>query len=116
MKEERAWRDEAVEKWKQLYLAIKTELDDLIQRTYAGDGLLWKAEEYEIQMENMKRELQEKEETINALKAQLASMENQKNKKEREFDMLKQSLRIMSGSNKGSIPVKDKLFKTKYAR
>lgn len=38
MKEERARRDEAVEKWKQLYLAIKTELDDLIQRTY--DGLL----------------------------------------------------------------------------
>lgn len=36
MKEERARRDEAVEKWKQLYLAIKTELDDLIQRTYDG--------------------------------------------------------------------------------
>ena len=36
MKEERARRDEAVEKWKQLYLAIKTELDELIQRTYDG--------------------------------------------------------------------------------
>lgn len=36
MKEERARRDEAVEKWKQLYLAIKNELDDLIQRTYDG--------------------------------------------------------------------------------
>lgn len=36
MKEERARRDEAVEKWKQLYLEIKTELDDLIQRTYDG--------------------------------------------------------------------------------
>lgn len=36
MKEERARRDEAMEKWKQLYLAIKTELDELIQRTYDG--------------------------------------------------------------------------------
>lgn len=36
MKEERARRDEAVEKWKQLYLAIKTELDELIQRTHGA--------------------------------------------------------------------------------
>lgn len=36
MREERARRDEAVEKWKHLYLAIKTELDDLIQRTHNG--------------------------------------------------------------------------------
>lgn len=34
--EERERRDEAVEKWKKLYLAIKTELDDLIQRTHSG--------------------------------------------------------------------------------
>ncbi|RRT85592.1 hypothetical protein B296_00005417 [Ensete ventricosum] len=37
MKEEQARREEAVEKWKQLYLAIKTELDDLIQRTRQGN-------------------------------------------------------------------------------
>lgn len=36
MREERARRDEAVEKWKMLYLAIKHELDDLIQRTHQG--------------------------------------------------------------------------------
>lgn len=36
IKEERGRRDDAVEKWKQLYLAIKNELDDLIQRTYDG--------------------------------------------------------------------------------
>lgn len=36
MREERARRDEAVEKWKHLYLAIKTELDDLIHRTRNG--------------------------------------------------------------------------------
>ncbi|KAH8500138.1 hypothetical protein H0E87_015397 [Populus deltoides] len=34
MREERVWRDEAVDKWKKLYLAIKAELDDLIQKTY----------------------------------------------------------------------------------
>ncbi|XP_051129802.1 uncharacterized protein LOC127250516 [Andrographis paniculata] len=34
--EEMARRDETVEKWKQLYFAIKIELDDLIQRTCQG--------------------------------------------------------------------------------
>ncbi|KAK4266255.1 hypothetical protein QN277_027205 [Acacia crassicarpa] len=115
MKEERVWRDEAVEKWKQLYLAIKSELDDLIQRTY-GDGLLWKAEEDEIQMENLKRELEERDETIQALKAQLGSMENEKNRTEREFDMLRQSLRIINGSGRILVPVKEKLLKSKCGR
>ena len=36
MREERARRDEAIEKWKMLYLAIKHELDDLIKRTHEG--------------------------------------------------------------------------------
>lgn len=31
---ERAMREEAVERWKQLYFAIKNELDDLIHTTY----------------------------------------------------------------------------------
>jgi hypothetical protein len=31
---ERAVREEAVERWKQLYFAIKNELDDLIHTTY----------------------------------------------------------------------------------
>ncbi|XP_027366883.1 uncharacterized protein LOC113873103 [Abrus precatorius] len=115
MKEERARRDEAVEKWKQLYLAIKAELDDLIQRTYDGDGLYWKAEENDIQMENLKREVQEKEETIKVLKAQLVSMEKEKYKKEREFDLLRQSLRIMNGK-KNSIQTKEKLLKTKLGK
>lgn len=35
---ERAVRDEAVEKWKQLYLAIKTELDHLIIHTTSSSG------------------------------------------------------------------------------
>lgn len=36
IQQERARRDEAIEKWKQLYHAIKIELDDLIQRTHNG--------------------------------------------------------------------------------
>ncbi|XVE81500.1 hypothetical protein DITRI_Ditri15bG0069500 [Diplodiscus trichospermus] len=93
MKEERARRDEAVEKWKQLYLAIKTELDDLIQRTH-GDALYWKAEEEEM-IEELKKEVKSKEETIQALKTQLASMEREGYERERELDILRQSLRIL---------------------
>lgn len=36
MREEKARKEVAVEKWKQLYLAIKTELDELILRTNEG--------------------------------------------------------------------------------
>ncbi|KAF5736686.1 golgin subfamily A member 6-like protein 1 [Tripterygium wilfordii] len=92
MREERAWRDEAVEKWKQLYLAIKTELDDLIQRTHIhhGEGLHWRGEE-----EEMKIELKAKEAAMEALKARLASMEQEEYKRAREVDILRQSLRIV---------------------
>lgn len=37
---EKAMRDDAIEKWKQLYFSIKFELDDLIQRTNPGILLL----------------------------------------------------------------------------
>ncbi|MED6136739.1 hypothetical protein PIB30_058582 [Stylosanthes scabra] len=116
MKEERARRDEAVEKWKQLYLAIKTELDDLIQRTYDGDGLYWKAEEKEIQMETMKKELQDKEGTIKDLRSQLDLLEQEKYKKEREFDLLRQSLRIMNGKKCSSVHKKEKIKKSRLGR
>ncbi|KAK9287674.1 hypothetical protein L1049_016112 [Liquidambar formosana] len=102
IKEERARRDEAVEKWKQLYLAIKTELDDLIQRTHQGERLYWKAEE-EDAVEELQRELKAKEETIELLKAQLASKEKEEYKREREVDILRQSLRIMSNKKATSI-------------
>lgn len=42
MREEQALREEAVEKWKGLYLAIKAELDDLILRTHHGKMLFLK--------------------------------------------------------------------------
>ncbi|KAK4258311.1 hypothetical protein QN277_007770 [Acacia crassicarpa] len=112
MKEERARRDEAVEKWKQLYLEIKTELDDLIQRTYDGDGVCWKAKENEVNIQKMKRELEDKEGTIKSLRSELESLEQEKVKKEREFDLLRQSLRIMNGGNKKNVvQTKEKLMK-----
>ncbi|PON94900.1 golgin family A protein [Trema orientale] len=94
MEQERARRDETIEKWKQLYLAIKMELDDLIQRTHEG-GLYWRAEEEDL-AEELKRELQAKEETIKELKSRLTSMEQEMYKRDREVDILRQSLRIMS--------------------
>ncbi|MED6175454.1 hypothetical protein PIB30_078555 [Stylosanthes scabra] len=108
MKEERGRRDEAVEKWKQLYLAIKTELDHLIQRTYD--------EEKEIKMESMKKELQDKEETIKDLRSQLGLLEQEKYKKEREFDLLRQSLRIMNGKKCSSVHKKEKIKKSRLGR
>ncbi|KAE8076173.1 hypothetical protein FH972_014837 [Carpinus fangiana] len=102
MREERARRDEAVEKWKQLYLAIKTELDHLIQRTdRGGDAQYWRAEEEDM-IEELQKEVVAKEETIKALKAQVASIEHEDYRKEREIDILRQSLRIMSSKKMAS--------------
>lgn len=72
-----------------------------------GDGLYWKAEENDIQIEKLRRELHEKEESIKALKAQLVSVEKERYKQEREFDLLRQSLRIMNGK-KNPIQTKEK--------
>ncbi|KAL0366803.1 UNVERIFIED_CONTAM: hypothetical protein Sradi_3570400 [Sesamum radiatum] len=96
LQEEQSRRDEALEKWKQLYFAIKVELDDLISRTHQG-GLsclldvlsdvvsveerliCWKTDEEEM----LNKELQAKEERIEVLQAKLASMEDQEFKRER---------------------------------
>lgn len=43
-------------------------------------------------------------------------MEKEKYKKEREFDLLRQSLRIMNGKNKNSIQTKEKYFKSKLGK
>ncbi|KAL3828325.1 hypothetical protein ACJIZ3_017127 [Penstemon smallii] len=99
IKEEKARRDEAVEKWKQLYFAIKVELDDLIQRTHQEERMCWETGEGYVLME-LKKELRAKEENIEVLQAKLASMEHQEFKREREMDILRQSLRIMSYKKK----------------
>lgn len=100
VQQERARRDEAIEKWKQLYHAIKIELDDLIQRTHNGDGLYWGANE---RTEALQTELLAKEETIKALKEQVASMEQEKYKRVTEIDILRQSLRIMTSKKENQI-------------
>ncbi|KAM5553424.1 hypothetical protein ABKV19_025574 [Rosa sericea] len=120
MKEERARRDDTVEKWKQLYLAIKMELDDLIQRTHCGTGLYWRAEEEDIIVEELKRQLKAKEEIIAGLNSKIVAMEKEQYKGEREIDILRQSLRIMS-SKKTVVQVaknvsKDSQLVKKHAR
>ncbi|KAL2469569.1 hypothetical protein Adt_37705 [Abeliophyllum distichum] len=99
IKEEQARRDETVEKWKQLYFAIKVELDDLIQRTRKEERLCWKSKEEEILLE-LKEDQRAKEEQIEFLQAKLDSMKQQECKREREIDILRQSLRIMSHRKK----------------
>ncbi|KAK6122937.1 hypothetical protein DH2020_043314 [Rehmannia glutinosa] len=81
-------RDETVEKWKQLYFAIKGPVR-------FEKRLCWKTEEQEMLVE-LKRELKAKEEIIEILQSKLAKMEQQESKREREMDILRQSLRIMS--------------------
>ncbi|XP_058201642.1 uncharacterized protein LOC131316338 isoform X3 [Rhododendron vialii] len=114
MREERERRDEAVEKWKRLYLAIKFELDDLIQRTH--QGLYWRAEEEDIVLEELQQELRAKEETIENLHTKLASMEQEKSKSEREIDILRQSLKIMSHKKKPSTSPQEPLKKLAYVK
>ncbi|KAH0739041.1 hypothetical protein KY290_037746 [Solanum tuberosum] len=101
IRNEEARRDEAIEKWKQLYFAIKIELDELIHRTNQGRGLCWKTEQMEL-LEEMHRELKEKEEKIALLKEEIASKEQQELKREREVDILRQSLKIMSYNMKAT--------------
>ncbi|XP_010527177.1 PREDICTED: uncharacterized protein LOC104804567 [Tarenaya hassleriana] len=98
---ERAVKDEAVERWKKLYLAIKNELDDLIQRTY-GQGLHQRPEEEgEKTIQELRQQLKVREETIERLKERIALMEKQQYGKEREIDILRQSLRIISNDSTG---------------
>ncbi|XP_052311177.1 uncharacterized protein LOC7494765 isoform X2 [Populus trichocarpa] len=115
MREERVWRDEAVDKWKKLYLAIKAELDDLIQKTHHGDGLYWRAEEEEM-IEELKMEVKAKEGCIEELKAQLALAKKEEYNRAREVDILRQSLKIMSSRKASSFALsKPKLELVKQA-
>lgn len=61
---------------------------------FVGERLWWGAEDVVIQ--KLKEELKAKEETVEALQAQISAMEDVVAKREREVDILRQSLRIMS--------------------
>ncbi|KAG6764615.1 hypothetical protein POTOM_032092 [Populus tomentosa] len=116
MREERGWRDEAVDKWKKLYLAIKAELDELIQKTHHGDGLYRRAEGEEM-IEELKMEVKAKEGCIEELKAQLALAKKEEHNRAREVDILRQSLKIMSSRKASSFALcKPKLELVKQAR
>ncbi|KAL8104814.1 uncharacterized protein LOC141678363 [Apium graveolens] len=95
IREERLRRDKAVDKWKRLYLAIKTELDHLIKMTHQDERMAWRLEETNL-MNELHRELQVKEDTIEQLWEQFASKEKENWRLEREVDILKQSSRIMA--------------------
>ncbi|GAB2302748.1 hypothetical protein Dimus_036742, partial [Dionaea muscipula] len=47
-------------------------------------------------MQELNQELKAKNEQIHALKAQIAAMEQEEYKRKREFDILRQSLRIIT--------------------
>lgn len=72
----------------------------------AGDAQYWRSEEEDM-IEELQKEVVAKEETIKALKAQLASIEHEDYKKEREIDILRQSLRIMSSKKMASRATKN---------
>lgn len=65
-----------------------------------GDGLYWGADE---RAEALKTELQAKEETIKALKEKVVSMEHEKYERDREIDILRQSLRILTSKKEQQI-------------
>ncbi|KAJ0245499.1 hypothetical protein HA466_0179620 [Hirschfeldia incana] len=117
---ERAVREEAVERWKQLYFTIKSELDDLIHTT-CGETLRQKPHEGGAKntVQELRKEVKVREETIETLKGRIAVMEKQRHGKEREIDLLRQSLRILgssSGKNKApsSAPRNLPTIKTKF--
>ncbi|XP_074562741.1 uncharacterized protein LOC141819299 [Curcuma longa] len=93
--------EEVAGKWKQLYVAIKTELDELIQRTPQGERFYFGSERDMI--ERLQRELKDKEDTMEMLKLRVEAMEQEASKRDREIDILKQSLRILSNKKKSRI-------------
>lgn len=95
MMAEQARKEATVEKWKQLYSAIKDELDELILRTKEGGQLCW-GSELGAMVQSLKRELKAKDEALEALKAKLVAMEGEGARREGQIDILRQSLRILS--------------------
>ncbi|XP_042437697.1 translation initiation factor IF-2-like [Zingiber officinale] len=90
--------EEVAGKWKQLYVAIKTELDELIQRTPQGERFYFGSEQGMIG--RLRKELKTKEDTMETLKSRVKAMEQEASKRDREIDILKQSLRILSNNKK----------------
>lgn len=73
----------------------------VIDSANAGGAFYWKAEEEDF-MEDIRKELKAKDETIEVLRAQLTSMEQNECRRNREMDILRQSLKIMSSKKKAA--------------
>ncbi|VFQ72392.1 unnamed protein product [Cuscuta campestris] len=74
-------------KWKRLYFAIKVELDRLILTTNNDNSTR--------SNRDMEEEVRGKEERIRDLESRIAFLEQQELRRQRELDILRQSLRIM---------------------
>ncbi|KAH7691622.1 Serine-tRNA synthetase type1 N-terminal protein [Dioscorea alata] len=85
----------ALEKWKKLYHEIKLELDHLILHTLLQGEKCSQGDSECLVIEELQKELKAKEETVQALTSRLAAMENENIKKERDIDILRQSLKIL---------------------
>lgn len=72
---------------------------------FAGDSQrLWlTSSEVEV-MEGLQRELQAKEESVEALRARVVGLEKEVTNRERQMDMMRQSLRILSNDKPGQTP------------
>ncbi|CAH8332075.1 unnamed protein product [Eruca vesicaria subsp. sativa] len=115
---ERAVREEAVERWKQLYFTVKTQLDDLIHTTYE-ETLQQKQQGGAKTVQELRKKVKVREDTIETLEGRIAFLEKQRNGKEREIELLRQSLRILgssSGKKRTSSSATRNLpiFKTKF--
>lgn len=102
---ERAVRDEAIEKWKQLYLAIKNELDHLILHTTSSSGkktqlistlyekkygsLKWVFVGEAIMQRTLKEEEEEEAKTV------LEDLRDEVRVKEETIETLKESISLM---------------------
>lgn len=67
-------------------------------------------------MQELRKEVKVREETIETLKGRMALMEKQRYEKEREIDILRQSLRILGSSswkNKNLPTIKTKVIACK---
>ncbi|ONK63899.1 uncharacterized protein A4U43_C07F20070 [Asparagus officinalis] len=101
MKEEQKRREVQVEKWKSLYLTIKNELDDLILRTKQGGRFILGANEDLI--DRLQMEVMAKEETIEMLRSRISLMEKEEKRREREIDILRQSLKILNNTKRNGM-------------
>ncbi|KAL8245624.1 hypothetical protein R6Q59_011882 [Mikania micrantha] len=80
--------------WKRMYLAVKIELDNIINTaSTTHQGGCWREDE-------LRREARAKDETIQLLQAHIASIRLQQSRREREDDILRQSLRIITHNKK----------------